>query len=82
MDLVLCTTPPGPYVDGVSITYGTPREHIWTYAIGNTDKSNFLPRFATNCPCSQFPGHLPPSFVGTNYYCESGRLSNKVANAE
>ena len=24
----------GPYVDGVSITYGTPRKHIWTYAIG------------------------------------------------
>ena len=21
-----------PYVDGVSVTYGTPRKHIWTYA--------------------------------------------------
>ena len=29
----------GPYVDGVSITYGSPtREHIWTYAIGWSDK--------------------------------------------
>ena len=27
-----------PYVDGVSITYGTPRKHIWTYAIGFSDR--------------------------------------------
>ena len=24
----------GPYVDGVSITRGSPRQHIWTFAIG------------------------------------------------
>ena len=64
----------GPYVDGVSITYGTPRKHIWTYGIGNSDKSNYLPQYPSNCPCSEFPGRLPPSFVHDNYYCESGRL--------
>ena len=64
----------GPYVDGVSITYGTPRKHIWTYAIGNSEKSNYLPQSPSNCPCSEFPGQLPPSFVHDNYYCESGRL--------
>ena len=47
-----------PYVDGVSITHGaSPRKHIWTYA-------------GDNCPCS---GDVPPpSFVGSDYYCESG----------
>ena len=45
-----------PYVDGVSITYGTPRKHLWTYAIGNNDKGNYLPKYPSNCPCSQFPG--------------------------
>ena len=59
----------GPYVDGVSITFGTPRKHIWTYAIGLTDRHN-SPGY--NCPCSKTPGPLPPSFVHNNYYCESG----------
>ena len=34
-----------------------------------TDLSMPIP---INCPCSQFPGQLPPSFVHDNYYCESG----------
>ena len=60
----------GPYVDGVSITYGTPRKHIWTYAIGYSDRHNT--QDPINCPCSEFPGVSPPSFVHDNYYCESG----------
>ena len=62
----------GPYVDGVSITYGTPRKHIWTYAMGHSDRGNYLPQYPSNCPCSEFPGTLPPSFVHDDYYCESG----------
>ena len=61
------------YVYGVSITHGTPRNHIWTYAAGVSEE-----RYGTqrdNCPCSN-PGHsdnaYPPVFVGDNYYCESG----------
>jgi len=46
----------GSYVDGVSITYGTPRKHIWTYGIGCT---NIQPN-SPYCPCSQYPGQLPP----------------------
>ena len=65
----------GPYVDGVSITYNTPRKHIWTYAIGYSDKANLLPKHPNNCPCSQYPGRLPQSFVHDNYYCESGSLN-------
>ena len=61
----------GPYVDGISITYGTPRKHIWTYAIGRSDGNGSSD---TNCPCSHFPGRLPPSFVHNNYYCESGTM--------
>ena len=64
----------GPYVDGVSITYGTPRKHIWTYGVGNGDMLNALPASPTNCPCSEYPGTFPPSFVRDNYYCESGSL--------
>ena len=25
-----------------------------------------------NCPCAAIPGPAPPSFVGSNYYCEPG----------
>jgi len=57
------------YIDGVSITRGMPREHIWTYATGLSDDFNYP---AYNCPCALIPGPSAPSFVGDNYYCESG----------
>ena len=57
------------YVDGVAITYGSPRQHLWTYAAGQSDNA----RSATsNCPCAKYPGRAPPAFVRQDYYCESG----------
>ena len=59
------------YVEGVSITYGSaPRKHIWTYANGvnlvHVGSRN-------NCPCNDdYPLAPPPSFVGSDYYCETG----------
>ncbi len=58
-----------PYVDGVSITHGNqPRKHVWTYAAGLVE----LEYDQFQCPCSSVPGVQPPSFVGSDYYCESG----------
>ena len=46
------------YVDGLSITYGTPRQHLWTYAIGS-------------CAChSNSMTPAPPFFVGQHHYCD------------
>ena len=59
----------GVYVDGISITTGNPRKHVWTYAVGLSDDYNY-PLY--NCPCAKHPGPDPPTFVGTHYYCESG----------
>ena len=60
------------YVDGVSITYGqNPRTHIWTYASGLTEIHNDV----YSCPCNTgYAGgqNVASSFVGDNYYCESG----------
>ena len=55
------------YVDGVSITYGSPgnRHHVYTYAAG-VDEFNS----SFSCPCSG--GTSPPDFVESDYYCESG----------
>ena len=61
----------GVYVDGVSITLGDPRKHIWTYAVGLTDDGNFGDGHF-NCPCAKVAIPRVPIFVGNNYYCESG----------
>ena len=62
------------YMDGVSITYGTSRQHIWSYVAGVTESSpSHTPN---NCPCSVEGGDGPPSFVGDHYYCESGNPTN------
>jgi len=65
-----------PYMDGISITHGSPRKHIWSYAAsseGTSLDSRFYPHF---CPCSKFRGILPLPFVGDHYYCESGSTGN------
>ena len=61
------------YVYGVSITHGIPRNHIWTYAAGTTEGGGVFSS-GSNCPCVDPPARrvLPPSFVGNDYYCESG----------
>ena len=60
----------GNYVDGISITLGSPRKHVWTYAAGASDDYDYSGKF--NCPCAIHPGPSPPAFVGNDYYCESG----------
>jgi hypothetical protein len=58
----------GVYMDGVSITYGSPRNHIWTF-VGSYSETA---RRSNACPCDSPFGTRPQSFVGSNYYCESG----------
>ena len=57
----------GIYVDGVSVTHGNPRAHIWTFAVGLHERGG---NDAHNCPCDG--GASPPPFVGNNYFCETG----------
>ena len=54
-----------PYVDGVSITHGSPRQHIWTLMGGNseTGEDNY------HCPCNTGSTANVPPF---DYFCESG----------
>ena len=58
------------YVDGVSITRGSPRQHVWTLANGLSDSFNTYPNW--NCPCLNGSSQAFPSFVGNHYFCESG----------
>jgi hypothetical protein len=63
------------YVYGVSITHGSPRNHIWTLAAGISEGAHTTEGW--DCPCSNLSrtdnNNVPsPSFVGNDYYCESG----------
>ena len=58
------------YVNGLSVTHGSPRQHIWTFAAGITEAPNENGCFCGN-PNST-AGRPPPAFVGNNYFCESG----------
>jgi hypothetical protein len=60
------------YVDGVSLTYGSPRQHIWTFAIALDEYPSHL---VSICPCTNFNEQYTvniPSFVGNDYFCETG----------
>ena len=58
------------YVDGLSITHGSPRNHIWTF-VATLSKDQVL-YYNTRCPCAPVSGHPSPDFVGESYFCESG----------
>ena len=54
------------YVDGISVTYGHPRNHIWTFAATRESRGT--------CPCIT-DRTAAPSFVNGAHFCEVG-ISN------
>ena len=56
------------YVDGVSITHGHPRQHIWTFMAGMSDNDIGI----DSCPCNDGSTQTLLPFMGDDYYCESG----------
>ena len=57
-----------PYVEGVSLTQGpSPRQHVWSFAAEVFDERDDT---SHTCDCSA------PSFVGSDFYCESGNHGN------
>ena len=62
----------GNYVDGVSLTPGSPggRQHIWTFAAGLFEADSRDQARSVYCPCVF--GRAAPSYVGNDYFCESG----------
>ena len=66
------------YVDGVSITRGSPRLHVWTLMAGfidRKDKGSCGRR--SICPCTDSClSSLVHSFIGSHYFCESAASSS------
>ena len=59
------------YIDGLSITNGNPRQHLWTYVVSHHEGGS-LPRI--RCPRDRSPYDFSqvPTFVGDHFYCETG----------
>lgn len=59
------------YVDGISLTHGNPRSHVWTFAAALDESLGHL----SGCACSNVladpTANLPP-FMGQNYFCDTG----------
>ena len=61
------------YVDGVSITYGSPRQHVWTLMDGLHEATTVFGNGHYICPSSEGSRqHLQPFIPKEEYYCESG----------
>ena len=66
------------YVDGISLTYGNPRQHIWTFAVSRDEvqnNNNFI------CPCTNSratESFQTPVFVGNDYFCDTGSEQRSV----
>ena len=61
------------YVDGISLTRGSPRQHIWTFITGGSENS----QSSGSCPCNNGTTQIVQSFIGSDYFCESGNSNNK-----
>ena len=62
-----------PYIEGVSITHGSPRQHVWTLINGQHEIGR------NYCSCNTGSIASVPSFVGDNYFCESGTASSPTS---
>ena len=61
------------YVDGISLTHGNPREHIWTLAAALDRNDNVTGERSSHCPCRFEENPFePPPFVGEDYFCDAG----------
>jgi len=64
------------YVDGLGITIGSPRRHVFTFAHGVSEA--FGDMGAAACPCDS--GTAAHAFIGSNYLCEEPQESADPAN--
>lgn len=59
------------YVDGLSLTHGSPRQHIWTFVSALDETDGHL----SACMCSNTDvtafASIPP-FVANDYFCDTG----------
>ena len=67
------------FIDGIVLTHGTPRTHIWTFACGYSQY--YVNPYGCPCNSNSYSHPLPP-FIGNDYFCESGHRYNSVPPAD
>ena len=70
------------YLDGVSLTYrsSSVRQHIWSFANARTQGSLLVPILLCDCSGNSewpFLSVLNNSFVGMDYFCDSGNSNER-----
>ena len=61
------------YLEGISITHGNPRQHVWSFAATPGESYTTLSSDPSLCPCSNPDvNYSTPIFVGNDYFCETG----------
>ena len=68
------TTIDSAYFSGVAVMYGSPRQHIWTFANGAWENGAWLSTASSSCPCDSYDVIPVPPFVEEDYFCESGYI--------
>ena len=62
------------YIDGLSVTVGYPRTHVWSFAAAQAEGGNGADS-VYSCPCARTDvnaSSVIPPFVENSYFCESG----------
>lgn len=60
------------YLEGISLTHGSPRQHIWSFAATPSETYSTSSGDPSLCPCSNTAvTYSTPSFVGNDYFCET-----------
>ena len=54
------------YMAGISLTYGLPRQHIWSFVNAQNENTT-----SEVCPCIRNSRISVPLFVGNDYFCDS-----------
>ena len=60
------------FLDGIVLTYGSPRCHIWTFAAGFSQYE----RGSHGCPCNNGFSEAVPPYIENDYFCDSGHQYN------
>ena len=63
------------YLEGISITHGNPRQHVWSFAATPGESYTTSSGDPSLCPCSNsVVTYSTPTFVGNDYFCETGTI--------
>ena len=60
------------FADGITITYGTPRNHVWTFVSAISEGAATLEHICQCTNTSANVTNVSPPWVGQDYFCETG----------